>query len=323
MKAAIYNSYGPPEVLKIENIDKPALQPEDEGKMLVKIHSASVNPYDYLHRKGYGPIRFINGFFTPKQPILGIDVAGTVEAVGANVSRFKIGDPVFGSCEGAFAEYVSTHEDHLSLLPQNVSFEQGAAIPTAALTAVQALRDVAQIKKGQQVLIYGASGGIGHLAVQLARYYETEVTAVTSTANQSWVKTLGADHMIDYTKEDFTQNGKQYDIILDAVGKRTFFSCRNSLKETGVYITEHILYPKYHPIQLPISALIGDKRMKIHLANPNAKDLDFFAELMADGTLKPVIEQCYPFDQIVVAHRHVENGHTKGKVVIQVQNQGD
>ncbi len=323
MKAAIYDSYGPPEVLKIETIEKPSLQLEDEGKVLVKIHSASVNPYDYLHRKGYGPIRLMNGFFTPKQPILGIDVAGTVEAVGPTVSRFKAGDQVFGSCRGAFAEYVIAHENYLSLLPQKVTFEQGAAVPTAALTAVQALRDVAQIKPGHQVLIYGASGGIGHLAVQFAKYYETEVTAVTSTANQPWVKGLGADHMLDYTKEDFTQNGKQYDIILDAVGKRTFFSCRSSLKETGIYITEHVLYPKYHPIQLPISALIGDKRMKMHLAAPNAKDLDFFAELMADGTLKPVIEKCYSLDQIVAAHRHVENGHTKGKVVIQVQNQGD
>jgi NADPH:quinone reductase-like Zn-dependent oxidoreductase len=314
MRAAIYKSFGPPEVLKIENVEQPPLT--DDDRVLIRVHNASVNVLDTLYRRGYLPTRLSNGLTKPKSHILGIDVAGTVEAIGKNVHKFKVGDHVFGSCFGSHAEYVTPRESSLSLMPKNITFEEAAAIPCVAQTALQALRDTAQIKKGQTVLIYGASGGVGHFAVQLAKWFGAEVTAVCSTSNLQWVKELGADYVLDYTKEDFVDNGKKYDVILDAVGKRTFFSCLGSLTEQGVYITEHAIYPKYHPLQLMIGSLIGRKKAKIHLANPNDKDMDFLRRLVEEEKLKPVVERCFPFDQIVEAHRHVESGRTKGKVVL-------
>lgn len=319
MKAATYKSYGPPDVLEIRDVDPPSIK--DDDRVLIRVHNASVNAYDNLFRKGYLPTRLENGLTKPKALILGIDVAGTVEAVGKNVHRFKVGDHVFGSCLGSHAEFVCPPQSILSLMPKNATFEEAAAIPCAAQTALQALRDVAQIKQGQKVLIYGASGGVGHFAVQLARYFGAEVTAVCSTSNLHWVKGLGAHYVIDYTKEDFADNGKKYDVILDAVGKRTFFSCLRSLSETGVYITEHLLYPKYHPLQLMISPLISRKKAKIHLAKPNYRDLDFLRVVMEEEKLKPVIEKCYPLDQIIQAHRHVEGGRTKGKIVIEIKRE--
>ena len=319
MRAAIYSSYGPPEVLDIKEVEGPTIM--DDDRVLIRVHNASVNPYDYLFRKGYLPTRLENGLTKPKNHILGIDVAGTIEAVGKNIHKFKVGDHVFGSCFGSHAEYVTPRENVLSLMPKNVTFAEAAAIPCAAQTALQALRDVAQIKQGQRVLIYGASGGVGHFAVQLARYFDTEVTAVCSTSNLQWVKELGAHYVLDYTKKDFADDGKKYDIILDAVGKRTFFSCLRSLTETGVYITEHALYPKYHPVQLMVSSLIGRKKAKVHLAKPNYSDLDFLRGLVEEERVRPVIEKCFPLNQIVEAHRHVESGRTKGKVVIQIKTE--
>lgn len=319
MKAAIYKSYGPPDVLEITDVDLPSIK--DEDRVLIRVHNASVNAYDNLFRKGYLPTRFDNGLTKPKTLILGLDVAGTVEAIGKNVHKFKVGDHVFGSCLGSHAEFVCPLQGVLSFMPKNATFEEAAAVPCTAQTALQALRDVAQIKQGQRVLVYGASGGVGHFAVQLARYFGAEVTAVCSTSNLHWVKDHGAHYVIDYTKEDFADNGKKYDVILDAVGKRTFFSCLRSLTEKGVYITEHPVYPKYHPLQLLISPLISRKKAKMHLAKPNDRDLDFLRVLMEEEKLKPVIEKCYPLEQIIQAHRHVEGGRTKGKIVIEVKKE--
>ena len=212
MRAAIYSTYGPPEVIGIKDVEQPSIKEQD--RVLIRVHSASVNTLDHLYRKGYLPTRMDNGLTKPKNHILGIDVAGTIEAVGDDVRKFKVGDHVFGSCFGSHAEYVAPRENFLSHMPKNITFEEAAAIPCAAQTALQALRDVAQVKQGQRVLIYGASGGVGHFAVQLANYFGAEVTAVCSTSNLDWVKELGAQYVIDYTKEDFTDNGNKYDIII-------------------------------------------------------------------------------------------------------------
>lgn len=319
MRAAVYSSYGSPEVLRINEVELPPIKNDD--RVLIRVHNASVNQFDCLYRKGYLPTRLDNGLKKPKSSILGIDVSGIVEAVGKNVQRFKVGDYVYGSCFGSHAEYVCPPQSGLSHMPKNITFEQAAAVPCAAQTALQALRDVAKIKSGHKVLIYGASGGVGHFAIQLANYYGAEVTAVCSTSNLQWVKDLGAHYVLDYTKEDFTNNGQKYDIILDAVGKTTFFSCLRSLAENGVYITENPLYPMYHPVQLLVGSLIGRKKAKLHLANPNDMDLEFMRGLIEEEKVKPVIEKCYPLDQIVEAHRHVESGRTKGKVVLQIISQ--
>ncbi|MCG7406555.1 NAD(P)-dependent alcohol dehydrogenase [Paenibacillus sp. ACRRX] len=314
MKAAIFNSYGSPEVMKIRYVQQPSIK--DDVRVLIRVRNASVNTFDYLCRKGFLPIRLEHGLTKPKNLILGIDVAGTVEAVGNNVTKFKVGDDVFGSCFGSHAEYVCPRQNVLTLMPKNISFEEAAAVPCAALTAMQALRDVAQVKEGQKVLIYGASGGVGHFAVQLAKYYGAEVTAVCSASNIQWVRGLGAHHVIDYTKQEFTDNGKKYDFILDAVGKRTYFSCMRSLTETGIYITEQPLRPKYHPFQLMVGPMIGRKKAKLHLTKPNDLDMEFLSQLIEDNKIRSVVEKCYPLEQIVEAHRHIENGRTKGKIVL-------
>jgi NADPH:quinone reductase-like Zn-dependent oxidoreductase len=318
MKAAIYRRYGHPEVLTIEEIDPPVIEEGMDDRVLIKVVCASVNPFDVLYRQGYLPTRMENGYWKPKNQVLGIDVAGTVEAVGKGVTRFSPGDPLYGNCLGTHAEYVRAREKTVCRMPANVSFEQAAAIPTAALTALQALRDVAKIEEGQKIVIIGASGGVGHFAVQLAKYYGAEVTAVCSTANLGWVKDLGADAVIDHTQEDFARNGVQYDIILDAVGKRTYFSCRSALSPDGVYITENPLKPAGQLFQLVFAGAIRDRRWRTHLSRPNVEDFEFLRERVEEGTLKPVIEKTFALDEIVAAHRHMETGHTKGKIVVRV-----
>jgi NADPH:quinone reductase-like Zn-dependent oxidoreductase len=320
MRAAVYRSYGPPDVLKLEDVQRPSIVGADDDQVLVKVHSASVNPYDTLHRQGYFPARLSNGLLRPRQQILGIDLAGTVEAVGKDANGFEIGNRVFGNCLGSHAEYVLVRRSRMSLMPDNLTFSEAAAIPTAALTALQTLRDVAQVKQGQKVLINDASGGVGHFAVQFAKFYEAEVTAACSTSNLTWVKDLGAQEVIDYTREDFTQNGVKYDVILDSAMTRTFLNCKRSLSLTGLYITENPFKPNAQLAQVLLDMLIHDKRIRVaHLAKPSDRDLDFIRELVEAGKIKPVIDACYPLDQIAAAHRHAENEHAKGKVVVEIQ----
>lgn len=321
MRAAVYRSYGPPDVLKIEDVQKPSIHGADGDQVLVKVHSASINPCDILHRQGYLPARLSNGFFRPRQQILGIDLAGTVEAVGKDANGFEIGNRVFGNCQGSHAEYVLARRGGISLMPDNLTFSEAAAIPTAALTALQTLRDVAQVRKSQKVLVNGASGGVGHFAIQFARFYEAEVTAVCTTLHLAWVNGLGVQQVIDYTREDFTQNDKKYDVILDAAGTLSFFDCKRSLSETGVFINENPFKPNVQLAPVLLGMLVRDKRIKVApLIKPSDKDLDLIRELVEAGKIKPVIGACYPLDQITAAHRHVEDRHAKGKVVVQIQN---
>ena len=321
MKAAVYRSYGPPEVLKIEDVEKASLKDTDEDRVLIKVRSSSVNPFDYYHRMGFLPVRISNGFITPKQQIMGIDVAGTIEAVSKNVTKFKVGDRVFGSCLGSHAEYVRARQSAIAVIPNNITFNEAAVVPCVALSAVQAIKDVAQVKKGQKVLIIGGSGGIGHFAVQIAKYYGAEVTAVCSTSNLGWVKDIGADHVIDYIKQDFTKNGKKYDVILDASAARTFFSCKRSLTENGFYMTENPTKPGFQLFQVLLGSLTRDKKMKgVGLTKTGGENLELIRELLEAGKIRPVIEKCYPLEQIAAAHRHVQNGHTKGKVVVEIVN---
>ena len=320
MKAAVYRTYGPPEVVKLEEIAPPVLRPEDGKRVLIRVHSASINPFDVLHRSGFLPIRPSNGWLKPKTSVLGIDVAGTIEAIGPEVTRFKLGDAVYGGCFGSHAEFVRAREDALAPLPAGLSFDQAAALPTAAMTALQGLRDVASLQAGQRILINGASGGVGHLAVQIARALGAEVTAVCSGPNGAWVKALGADHVLDYTRVDFTRAGERYDIVYDAVGKRAYFASKRALTPAGVFVTENPLKVWSLLPQLGWAALTGDKRPRMHLADTNAQDLTFIGALCEKGQLRPVIEQVYPLNHTAATHRHVEAGHTKGKVVIAVRN---
>ena len=320
MKAAVYRSYGPPEVLKIEQVPAPTLGNEHADRVLVKVHYSSINPLDYIQRSGFFGVRPSAGLLKPNpdEQITGADLAGEVVAVGQNVTRFKVGDRVFGTSWGSHAEYVRAREKSLALLPPNLRFEEAAALPVSALTALQALRDLAKIQAGHKVLINGASGGIGHFALQLAKHFGAEVTAVCSTPNQSWVKALGADHMLDYTKEDFTKSDKKYDIIYDTVGKRTYWSCKPLLTPKGIWIGENPFKARFQLLQLIWGLLTKDKQMAMHLTATNAKDLELLAELAGAGKLRATIEKMYPLEQIVQAHRHGETGRTKGKVVVEV-----
>jgi NADPH:quinone reductase-like Zn-dependent oxidoreductase len=320
MKAIVYTKFGPPDVLQLQEVEKPT--PKD-NEVLIKVVATTVVKEDPDMRASPG----FNGFLKPRNPILGQELAGEVEATGKDVTRFKQGNQVFGiDMFGAYAEYKCMPEDGaLAIKPTNMSFEEAASVPNGALTALPFLRDKGKIQNGQTVLIYGASGSVGAAAVQLARYYGAEVIGVCSTPNLEWVKSLGADQVIDYTQEDFTENGKTYDIIFDTVGKRSFSECRGSLKDEGIYLAT-VLTPVMM-LQALWTAKRGSKKVKfaatgLRPASEKVKDLVFLKELIEAGKIKPVIDRSYPLEQIAEAHRYVEKGHKKGNVVITVEHNG-
>src|SRR4051794_10843448 len=322
MQAIIYTTYGSPDVLQLNDIEKPT--PKD-NQVLVKVYAASANPADWhLMRAEPFLARLENGLFQPKNTKLGADVAGRVEAVGRNVTQFHVGDDVFGGMPlnqlGGFAEYVCASEELLALKPARLTFEQAAAVPLAAFTALQGLRDKGQIQPGQRVLINGASGGVGTFAVQIAKSFGTEVTGVCSTRNVDMVRSIGADHVIDYTQADFTKNGQRYDLIFDAVGNRSVSDFKRALSPNGICAVAGFT----NLSRLFQVMLLGGKKIGLmETAKANQKDLVFIQALLEAGKVVPVIDRCYPLREVPEAIRYLEAGHARGKVVITIVNPSD
>jgi NADPH:quinone reductase-like Zn-dependent oxidoreductase len=327
MKAVVYCDYGVPN-LKLQEIEKPS--PADD-QLLVRVRAASVNPLDWHYIEGtpYFMRAMGVGMRKPKDTRLGVDFAGTVEAVGKNVTKFKPGDEVFGGRTGAFADYVCVRESRaVALKPANISFEQAASVPIAAITALQGVRDKGKVQLGQKVLINGASGGVGTFAVQIAKSYGADVTGVCSTRNLDMVRSLGADHVIDYTKEDFTKGDQRYDVILDNVANRSLSECRRVLKPNGIYVLigggganeGRWLGPGMtHALKAMFLSKFVSQKMGMMLAELNHDDLAFLAELMQSGKVTPVIDRTYKLSDLADAIRYLEQGHARGKVVIAVE----
>jgi NADPH:quinone reductase-like Zn-dependent oxidoreductase len=308
------NAYGGPDVLELKEVDEPEIT---ENDVLVNVHAASLNAGDYFSMRGSPWLaRFTVGFPKPKDHILGWDVAGHVEAVGENVKRFQPGDKVFASCESALAEYACVSEDKVAMAPTTLTLEQAAAVPSAAMTALHALRDQANVQPGQKVLINGASGGVGTFSVQVAKALGAEVTGVCSTRNIDMVHSIGADHVIDYKKEDFTQSGQHYDLILDNVGNHSFADYRRALTPEGI----HLPNTGHGGMSYVIKAYVLSALMRQHaspfLSVPNAEDLLYIKELIETGKVKPVIDKTYPMSETRQAFRYLEEEHARGKVVI-------
>ena len=320
MKAIVYTKYGPPDVLKIDEVEKPT--PKDK-QVLIKVHAASVNAGDYrVMRANPFLVRLMTGgLLKPKNTRLGSDVAGRVEAVGENVKQFRPGDEVFGCRNGAFAEYVCAREGALALKPANSSFEEAAAVPVAALTALQGIRYAGGIRPGQKVLIQGASGGVGTFAVELAKSFGAEVTAVCSTRNLDMARSIGADHVIDYTQEDFTRNQQRYDLIFAVNGYHSLLAYKRALNPQGIYVCAGGTMPQFFQAMLLGSLMSrnGGKKMgSMGIAKVNQEDLVFLGELLKAGKIAPVIDRSYPLSEIAEAFRYVEDTHAQGKVVITV-----
>jgi NADPH:quinone reductase-like Zn-dependent oxidoreductase len=324
MKAIVYCDYGAPDVLRLETIAKPACT---DDQILIRVRAASVNPLEWHYMRGTPYVARIMGMGLrkPKVTRLGVDVAGRVEAVGRNITQFKPGDEVFGSAHGALAEYACASERGLVMKPDNLTFEQAASVPVAAVTALQGLRDQGKVKPGQSVLINGASGGVGTFAVQIAKAMGAHVTGVCGAKNVEMVRSIGADQVIDYTKEDFTRSGQRYDVILDMVGSHSLWASRRVLNPKGIYVmvggpSGRWLAPLDRAIGAKVLSWFVSQKMGMMIANLNKEDLGVLRDLMQAGKVKPVIDRTYPLSQTSEAIRYLEAGHARGKVVIAVGN---
>ncbi|PYX92566.1 MAG: alcohol dehydrogenase [Acidobacteria bacterium] len=315
MKAIVCRSYGSPDVLKYEEIEKPT---PGDNEVLIKVRAASVNPVDRLFRAPH-VLRLMTGLRKPKNPRIGVDVAGQVETVGRNITQFKPGDEVFGACKGAFAEYACVSESKLAVKPDKVTFEQAASVPVAALTALQGLRNKGQIRPGQKVLINGAAGGVGTFAVQIARSFGAEVTGVCSTRNVEMVRSIGADRVIDYTQEDFTKGTQRYDLIFDLVANHSLLACRRLLNPSGICVLAGGKNPWLFLTRAFLSPVLSrfvSQNFVVFIAKLNKEDLTIMGDLMAAGKVTPVIDRRYRLSEVPEAIRYLEEGHARGKVVI-------
>jgi NADPH:quinone reductase-like Zn-dependent oxidoreductase len=322
MKAIVYHKYGSPNVLELREIDKPVAA---DDEVLVRIHASSVNPAEWYAMTGLFIARTGMGLFKPKNTRLGVDFAGVVEATGANVKRFRPGDEVFGGSNGAFAEYVSVREDRaVALKPANVTFEQAAGVPVAGFTALQGLRDMGQLQPGQRVLINGASGGVGTFAVQIAKALGAEVTGVCSTRNVELVRSLGADHVVDYTQEDFTCGERRYDLLLDIAGSRSWEACRRVLNPQATFVivggpkTNRWIGPLSHVVKVRLASLRASQKVVFFVAKMNQADLVLLQELIEAGKVTPVIDRRYSLCELPQAMHYLGEGHARGKVAIMV-----
>jgi NADPH:quinone reductase-like Zn-dependent oxidoreductase len=323
MRAIVQDRYGGPEVLELRNIDTPEI---GDGEVLVRVRAAGLDPGVWHLMTGLPYLVRILGFGVraPKSRVRGLDVAGRVEAIGASVTRFAVGDEVFGMCDGSFAEYAAAKERNLALKPTNLSFEQAAAVPVSALTALQGLRDKGELRAGQEVLIIGAAGGVGHFAVQLAKAFGAQVTGVCSTTKLDFVRSIGANHVIDYTREDFTGQGPRYDLILDTAGARSLSHLRRALTPRGTLVIVGAEGGNRwtggigRQLRAALLSPFVRHKLRMFIARANTEDLEYLKELLETGKVTPVIDRTYPLSHTADAMRHLERGHARGKVAITV-----
>jgi NADPH:quinone reductase-like Zn-dependent oxidoreductase len=322
VKAIVYHAYGSADVLKLEDVETPLV---GDDQVLVKVRAASVNPLDWHYMRGTPYlVRTQAGLLKPKDSRLGVDFAGQVEAVGKTVTEFAPGDEVFGSSSGAFSEYVSAFEKSLVLKPANVTFAQAAAVPVAALTALQALRDRGNVQSGQKVLINGAAGGVGTFAVQIAKSFGADVTGVCSTRNVAMVRSIGADQVIDYTEQDFTKNGQRHDLLIDIVGNHSLSDCRRALTPEGTLVLVggpdqgRLLGPLTGLLKVVVVSRFVKQNLLALLAHGSKDDLVLMRDLLEAGKVIPVIDRSYPLSEVPAAIRYLQEGHARGKVVITV-----